>query len=161
MEITPEFQGLLENDAIMIATMGKAIKDKYGDEGIAVLQEAMEKKYSRIVPAAARLAGARLSDGGIEDWVKVEAYFGKGMGMEGEFEVTENRGLMRVRNCPFAKMYSKVFPGICPEVLIGCERAIAHTINPKLNARGQKYMTTGEEVCEIVVEFEDGHKKKS
>lgn len=155
MEITPEFQAMLENDAIMIATMGKAVKDKYGDEGIAVLQDAMEKKYSRIVPAAAKLAGARISDGDIGDWVKVEAYFGKGMGMEGEFEVTERRGLMRIKTCPFARQYSKVFPGICPEVLIGCERAIAHTINPKLKVTGQKYMTTGEEVCEIIVEFEE------
>jgi hypothetical protein len=154
MNITPEFQGMLENDAIMIGTLCKAVNDRYGEEGIAVLREAMQQKYSRIVPAATKLAGAKTGDGGIEDWVKVESYFGKGMGMEGEFEVTPTRGLMRVKKCPYAAQYSRVFPGTCPQVLIGCEEAIAQTVNPKLHAKGQKYMTTGEECCEIVVEFE-------
>lgn len=154
MEITPEFQGLLENDATMIATLCKAVKDQWGDEGIAVLRQAMYNKYRRIVPTGARLAGAKAGDGGIEDWVKVESYFGKGMGMEGEFETTSTRGLMRVHKCPFAQMYGRVYPGTCPEVLIGCEEAIAQTINPKLHARGQKYLTTGESCCEIIAEFE-------
>ncbi|MBU2643552.1 L-2-amino-thiazoline-4-carboxylic acid hydrolase [bacterium] len=154
MKITPEFMGILENDAIMIATMGKAVKEAYGEEGLKILQDALEEKYKRIVPAAAKHSGARLNDGTIEDWVKVEQLFGKGMGIEGEFEVTPTRGLMRVTNCPYARQYAKVFPGICPEVLIGCERAIAKTINPKLQVRGQKYLTLGDDVCEIIVEFE-------
>jgi len=155
MIITREFLGILENDAIMIATLGKAVKDHYGDEGLVVLQNAMEDKYSRIVPAAAKLAGATLQHGTVEDWVIVEKFFGKAMGIEGEFEVTPTRGLMRVTDCPYAKQYGKVFPGICPEVLIGCERAIAKTINPRLEVRGQKYLTQGDDVCEIIVEFDN------
>lgn len=153
--IPPEFLGILENDAIMIATMGKAVKDHYGDEGLKILQEAMEEKYKRIVPAAAKHAGARLNDGSIEDWVKVETLFGKGMGIEGDFEITPTQGIMRVTQCPYAKQYGKVYPGICPEVLIGCERAIAKTINPKLQVRGQKYLTQGDDICELIVEFEE------
>jgi len=88
MNITPEFQGLLENDAIMIGTLCKAVNDRYGKEGIAVLREAMRKKYGRIIPSATKLAGAKTGHGGIVDWVRVEPYFGERMGMEGEFEIT-------------------------------------------------------------------------
>jgi hypothetical protein len=159
MDITPEFQGLLENDAVMIATLCKAVKERYGAEGIEVLRDAMQKKYSRIVPKAAQLAGARIGDGTIEDWANVERYFGQAMGIEsGGYEITPTRGLMRMKKCPYAKMYGKVFPGTCPEVLIGCEEAIAQTINPKLHARGQKYLTRGEDCCEIIVEFEGAGK---
>lgn len=158
MHITPEIEGLLENDAVMIATLCKAVYEHYGDSGIAVLRDAMQKKYSRIIPAAARYAGAKMKDGGVEDWVKIESYFGKGMDTVAEFEVTPTRGILHIKTCPFAKQYGKIYPDVCPKVLIGCEEAIAQTVNPKLHARGQKYMTKGEEYCEIVVEFEKGAK---
>jgi hypothetical protein len=154
MNITPELQGMLENDAIMIGTLCRAVYDRYGEEGIAVLRNAMQQKYSRIVPAACKLAKAKSGNGGVEDWVRVESYFGERMGMEGEFEVTSTRGLMRIKKCPYAGQYGRVFPGTCPKVLIGCEEAIAQTINSKLHAKGQKYLTMGEDCCEIIVEFE-------
>jgi len=160
LEVTPVIQQALSNDATMLATVCKAVKEHWGDEGMAILQEAMEKQFSPGIALAARAAGIRIGDGTIEDWAKLEKFAGRFMGIDAEWEITPARGLQRMVKCPYAKRYAKAFGGTCPEVLIGCERAIAHTVNPHLEVRGQKYMTTGDTVCELVVEWEKGYEPK-
>lgn len=158
MVITPEVQQALFTDATMLATVCRAVKEHWGDEGLAILQEAMEEQFSRSVPLVARAAGARIGDGTIEDWVKLETFFSKYTGIDAEFEITPSRGLLRMVKCPWARQYTKVFGETCPEVIIGCERAIARTVNPHLHVRGQKYMTAGDTVCELVVEWDQDYK---
>jgi hypothetical protein len=158
MEITPAIQQALSTDASMLATVCRAVKERWGDEGMTVLRDAMERQFAGSVALAAKAAGARINTGTIEDWVKLEKYFGKFTGIDAEFEVTPTRGLLRMTKCPYAKQYGKVFAATCPDVLIGCERAIAHTINPHLHVRGQKYMTSGDAVCELVVEWDKDYK---
>ena len=150
-----EAQGLIDTDAVMIATLAKAVHENYGEEGLAVLRNTMEKTFRRIIANIAKHMGAKTQDGSINDWANVEKYIGGFLGMEGDFEITPTKGVMRVRNCPYAKQYQRTFPEVCSEVLIGCERAIAGTINDRMRVRGEKYITLGHGVCEIVCELEE------
>lgn len=154
MEITEGIQAIIDSDAIMIATLSRAVKDRYGDEGIVLLQNAMEEKFLRIMPSLAKHVGATINNGGPADWAKLEEHICRSLGMVTEFEVTAERGIMHMISCPFLTQYKRKFPQVCPEVMIGCERAIARTINPKLKVQGRRYMPMGDKVCEIVVEFD-------
>lgn len=143
----------LAGDAAIIATMVKAIGDKFGPEGLAALRDSLTETYRKLIPAVARQAGARVGDGGVEDWAKVERYMCALCGMEYQAEITPKRGVLRVSSCPMAGQYQRLSPGCCPEVFIGIERGIAQAINPRLQIKGNKYLTRGEECCEIVCEL--------
>jgi len=155
MNVEERFRRLVAADAIMIATLAKAVKESYGDEGLAVLRNAMEETFRHIIPSIAREVGARIGDGGIADWANVERFICNASNMETDIEVTPQRGILRVTTCPYLKQYQRTFPQFCPEVLIGMERAIAGTINPRLEVRGQQYLTLGDNVCEIVCQLSE------
>lgn len=157
LEVTSVVQQALSSDASMLAIVCKAVSENWGEKGMAVLQAALEKELAPGIAQAAKAAGIRTGDGTIEDWARLEQYAGRFMGIDAEWEITPERGLQRMVKCPYAKRYAKVFGRTCPDVLIGCERAIAHVVNPHLQVRGQKYMTTGDDVCELVVEWEEGY----
>lgn len=154
-EAEEKLQRLVSADAIMIATLAKAIKEKYGDEGLAAQRNALEETFRKIIPSIARTAGARIGDGDINDWAKVEKFICDASDMENDIEVTPQRGILRVSTCPYLKQYQRTFPQYCPDVLVGMERAIAGTINPKMKVHVEKYMVLGDPICEIVCELKE------
>jgi hypothetical protein len=153
MSVEERFHRSLAGDAAIIATMARAVKEKYGEEGIAALRDGLEQTYRRLIPAVARQAGARVGDGTVEDWAKVEAYICQMEGMEYELEVTPEKGVLRVSSCPMEGQYRRISPDCCPEVFIGIERGIAGTINPNLEVRGGRYLPRGEGCCEIICQL--------
>jgi len=156
MDATEEkLQRLVSADAIMIATLAKAMNDKYGDEGLAAQRDALEGVFRKIIPSIAKTVGAKIGDGGIEDWAKLEKYICDASDMANEIEVTPRRGVLRVTTCPYLKQYQRTFPEYCTEVLIGMERAIAGTVNPKMKVHGEKYLVFGDPICEIVCELKE------
>lgn len=150
-----KLQRLVSADAIMIATMAKAVKEKYGEEGLAAQRNALEETFRKIIPSIARAAGVRVGDGDVTDWAKVEKFICDASDMKNEIEVTPRRGVLRVSTCPYLKQYQRTFPQVCTDVLIGMERAIAGTINPKMKVHAEKYMVLGDPICEIVCEMEE------
>ena len=154
-EAEEKLQRLVSADAIMIATLTKAIKEKYGDEGLVAQRNALEETFRKIIPSIARTVGARIGDGGIADWAKVEKFICDASDMANDIEVTPQRGVLRVSTCPYLKQYQRTFPQFCTDVLIGMERAIAGTINPKMEVRGEKYLVFGDPICEIICELNE------
>lgn len=155
MNAEERFRRTIAGDAVLIATLTKAVKEQYGENGLAVLRNALEQTFRGIIPTIAREAGARTKDGGIADWAKLEKFLSDIVNMEHDLEVTPQRGVLRVSTCPYLAQYQRTFPEFCPEVLIGIERAIAGTINPKMKVRSQQCMTLGDKVCELVCELNE------
>jgi hypothetical protein len=147
----------INGDAAIIATLARAVGEAYGEEGLEVLRQAMEKTFRPIMASVARQEGARLGNGDISDWAKLERFLCQATGIEGEIiEVSPGKGVVRVTSCPAAAQYKRVFPELCPQVFIGLERAIAGTVNPKLKVRGERYIPRGDDICEIHCELEEG-----
>lgn len=155
MDLEEKFRRVVAGDAVLIVTLVKAVKEQYGEDGLAVLRSALEQTFRGIIPAIAREAGARTKDGGIADWAKLERFLCDIVGMEHNLEVTPQRGVLRVSTCPYLAQYQRTFPEFCPEVLIGIERAIAGTINQKMKVRAGQCMTLGDKVCELVCELNE------
>jgi hypothetical protein len=139
----------------LLASWARAISQKYGDEGLAVLRDAMKEHHlKKVFPILAPMAGARVGDGGIEDWARMEEFLSKDLpGCEYEMKVTPERGMMRVTSCPVAGAYKETFPEACPKVIIGFEEAIAGTVNPNLKVRVDRYLTLGASSCDIICEW--------
>jgi hypothetical protein len=153
MSVEERFHRSLAGDAAIIATMARAVQEKYGKEGLAAMRDSLEETYRRLIPAVARQAGARVGDGTIEDWARVEAYICQMEGMEYELEVTPEKGVLRVSSCPMEGQFRRISTDCCPEVFIGIERGIAGTINPNLEVKGGRYLPRGEGCCEIICQL--------
>ncbi|MFQ5827273.1 MAG: L-2-amino-thiazoline-4-carboxylic acid hydrolase [Dehalococcoidia bacterium] len=147
----------ITGDAAIIASLAKAVSEAYGEEGLEVLRGAMERTFRPIMATLAKQVGARLGDGDVSDWAKLERFLCQVTGIEGDIvEVSPNKGMVKVSFCPAAAQYKRVFPDLCPQVFIGLERAIAGAVNPRLRVRGEKYIPRGDEICEIHCELEEG-----
>jgi hypothetical protein len=146
----------ITGDAAIIASLAKAVGEAYGEEGLEVLSQAMEKTFRPIMATIAKQVGARLGDGNISDWAKLERYLCEITGIEADIiEISPTKGVVKARVCPAANQYQRVFPELCPQVMIGLERAIAGTVNPRLRVHGEKYIPRGDEICEIHCELEE------
>lgn len=150
MSMEERFHRSLAGDAAIIASMARAVKEKYGEAGLAAMRDGLEQTYRRLIPAVARQAGAKVGDGTIEDWAKVESYICHMEGMEYQLELTPQKGVLRVTSCPMEGQYRRIFPDCCPVVFIGIERGIAGSINPNLEVKGGRYLPRGEGCCEII-----------
>lgn len=136
-----------------VAVLSRAIAEKYGDEGIAVLRDALYQANLPIMRKNAKKAGVRTGDGTIEDWIRFEEYSSKQHLLEFEAEYTPERGILHVTYCPGQGLIKHVYPECCRKVLIGAERAIAHAINPNLTVRGGCYLPEGATTCDIICEW--------
>ena len=146
-------------DHMVIATLARAIGEKYGNEGLSVLAAAMKEASLRAMARNARKAGCRVGDGTIEDWIRLEEFNCNQIpGIKWEVQYTPDRGVMRVTYCPMAEAYKTIYPDGCPKMLIGTEQAIAETINPNLQVRGDCYIPLGAPTCDIVCEWKPGTK---
>lgn len=150
-----KFRKALAGDAVMIASIAKGVKDKFGDPGIEAMRDALTQTYRKLIPVVARQAGARVLDGTIADWLKVETYMCQIAGMEYETEQSPSRGVLRVKSCPMEGQYRRLYPDICPVVFIGIERGIASAINPRMKVTGGRYLPRGEGCCEIICELSE------
>lgn len=140
----------ISGDAAMLAAMAKAIYEKYGDEGLATMAKGLETTFTPLARTMGHKLGIALGKGQAEDWVKLDGYMGSGMDMESEFiTVSPTSAFVRVTRCPYTDQVRRIFPDFCRKVLIGAERAIAHTVNPKMEPYGTKYIPEGDEICEI------------
>ena len=136
-----------------MALCSGAIAGKYGDEGLAVLRDAV---YGSAVPTQrkkAGKAGVRAGDGTIEDWIRFEEIQSREHLLEFEAECTPERGILHVTKCPGQDLIKSVYPHTCRKVLIGAERALAEAINPSLTVRGGCYLPEGAETCDIICEW--------
>ncbi len=145
-------------DAGTLAVIVKAIQQKYGDEALEVMRNALNEATLAPTRSKARRAGARVGDGGIEDWIKLEEYMAKESLCDYEVEVSPERGVMRVLDCPMKDAYTAICPDVCTKVLIGAEQAFATAINPNLQSRVDCYMPLGAKSCDVVCEFKPGTK---
>ena len=152
MDISEKYRRSIAADAIMLGTLTEAVKDKYGEEGLAVLQDAMENKFREVLLPVANKLGVRVNDGSCEDWAKLEGFLAEASGMEYELEVTPEKAILHVKTCPWADQYKRTSQNFCSKVLLGYERALASIINPKLNVSGQHYLPCGDDECSVVCE---------
>lgn len=147
------FLKAVTGDAAIIASMGRAVCDQFGEEGLEALRQQLAETYRKLIPAVARQAGARVGDGDIEDWCKVEAYICRLAGLEFQTEASPGKGVLRVTRCPMEGQYRRIYPECCRQVLIGVEWGIGAAINPRMRVKGERYLPSGEGACEIVCEL--------
>lgn len=142
-------------DAALLSTFAKAIKERYGSEGIAVLRDSLEAFiHDKLAPIWATEARAKIGDGGLEDWGKVEKFVGSsGPDLPCEVEVGPDQATLRITACPYAGQFRRIFPEMCREVYIGFERGLASVINPSLEVQGVRYLPEGAECCELICKF--------
>ena len=150
-----KFRRALAGDAVMIGTLVNTMVEKHGIEELEVLRDGLEKAYLPLMIYLAKEVGARTSDGGIEDWAKLERLVCDILGAEYQIETTPRRGSLKVSYCPMASQYRRITPDFCPLVLIGVERAIASTINPRMEVHGTQYIPKGDNYCEIVCDLKE------
>ena len=147
------FQKAVAGDAAIIASMARAVRDRFGEAGLEALRQQLTETYRKLIPSVARQAGARVGDGGIEDWLKVESYICQLSGMDFQTEAGPNRGVLRVTRCPMEGQYRRIDPDCCRDVFIGLERGIIAAINPRMQVKGLRYLPRGEGACELVCEL--------
>ena len=150
-----KFKRALAGDAVMMGTLANTVAEKYGSEGLEALRDGLEKAYRPLMTHLAGEVGARTGDGGIEDWAKLERLICDILGAEYQIETTPTRGSLKASYCPMASQYRRIAPDFCPLVLIGVERAIASTINPRMKVHGAQYIPKGDDYCEIVCELKE------
>ncbi|MFQ5827207.1 MAG: L-2-amino-thiazoline-4-carboxylic acid hydrolase [Dehalococcoidia bacterium] len=150
-ELSPEerLRRTVAGDSAIIAVLARAVNDKYGAEGLEALREAIENEFPRMFAAVGKQIGARVGDGDAADWAKIEQHVSGMSGVELEVEASPHRAVLRVKSCPRAEQYRRVFPDFCRLVFIGMERAIARAVNPKLEVHGEKTLPGGDDCCEI------------
>ena len=137
----------------LLGTFAKAIKEKYGSEGLAVLRDSLEELIrDKLGPLWAAEAGTKIGDGGLEDWVKVEKTIGSTM-LQCEAEIGPDQATLRITACPYAEQFKRPFPEVCREVYIGFERGVVSAINPNLEVKGVRYLPEGAECCELICKF--------
>ena len=151
MEVSEEIlKKALSGDAAMMAAMAKAVYEKYGDEGLATMAKGLEDAFTPVARSVGRKLGISLGKGMAPEWVKLDGFLASGMAMEYEFiTVSPTIAYVKVTQCPYADQVHRIFPDFCRKVLIGVERAIAHTVNPKMEPHGEKYLPEGDLLCEI------------
>ena len=133
-----------------MAALANGVYEKYGDEGLAAMAKGMEEAFTPVARSIGKKIGVPLGTGEAKDWVKLDAQMGSGMVMQCKFtQVSDKSAYVTVTECAYADQVKRIFPAFCRKVLIGCERAIARSVNPKMDAHGEKYIPEGDSVCEI------------
>jgi hypothetical protein len=141
-------------DAAIMAVMAKAINDKYGEEGLNAIREAIIQHITPLFAHVGKQAGARVGNGDATDWVKIEHAI-SGVPVE-TLDITPTRARIRTTRCPRAKQLRKVWPDFCRKVWIAVEQAAAHAANQKLVVRPyEKNLASGDDCCQILCEFEE------
>ena len=153
LSIEEKFRRVIAGDAAIIAVLVKAVNDKYGAEGLNALREAIEREFPKVFWHIGTEIGAKVEDGDATDWAKIEDYVSGMSGTELEIDASPNRAVLRVKSCPRAGQYKRIFPELCSLVFIGMERAIASAVNPRLKVHGEKSLPRGDECCEIRCEL--------
>ena len=136
-------------DSAIIGILARAVNAKYGAEGLEALREAIEDEFPKMFSAVGKQIGARVGDGDATDWAKIEHHVSGMSGVELEIEASPNRAVLKVKSCPRADQYRRVFPDFCRLVFIGMERAIGRAVNPRLEVHGVKTLPEGDDCCEI------------
>jgi len=136
-----------------LALCSGAIAKRYGDDGLAVLRDAVYESELPRQRKKANKAGVRAGDGTIEDWIRFEEMLCEEHLLEFETECTPERGVVHVTKCPGRELIKYVYPEACRMVFIGAERATAEAINPNLTVRGGCYLPEGAETCDIICEW--------
>ncbi|MBI4288310.1 MAG: L-2-amino-thiazoline-4-carboxylic acid hydrolase [Chloroflexi bacterium] len=140
----------IAGDAAMMAAMAKGVYEKYGDEGLAAMARGMQEAFTPLAQSIGKRLGVPIGKGEARDWVKLDGFMGSGMAMQCKFtQVSDKGAYVTVTECPYADQVKRIFPAFCRKVLIGVERAIAQSVNPSMEAHGEKYLPEGDDVCEI------------
>lgn len=141
-------------DAAIMAAMAKAIKDKYGEEGITAIRDAIVRDIAPLFAYVGKKAGARVGNGDATDWVKIEHAIS---GVEIEIlELTPTRARVKNTECPRVRQIRRVWPNFCREVWIAVEQAAAHAANPKLLVYPyEKNLSSGEDCCQMFCELKE------
>lgn len=146
-------QRTVAGDAAIIALLARAVRDKYGPEGLAALRQAIEAEFPRMFAHIGRQLGARVGEGDATDWAKIERHVSGMGGTVVEVEASPHKAVLRVTSCPRAEQFRRVFPDFCSQVWCGMERAIGAAVNPRLRVHTTKTIPGGDEYCEVVCEM--------
>lgn len=159
MAITLEekYRRAIAGDALIIATITKAISDKYGEEGLNAIRQELVKVASGAMLHLAKQLGVRIGNGDVSDVAKIGRFVDEVSAVESEYVVeSPKRCVVRATSCVAGTQYKRIFPDCCGTVYMGMVGAISSVINPKIKFYPTgKYLPKGDEFCEFICELED------
>ena len=139
-----------KGDFIIMATMAKAIEEKYGEEGLEVLAEAIRKRFHTILQKLKDKGRMKVVSGDCTDIPAGVAALGDALDAVAEWpELTAKHSVLNITSCPVAKQINRIFPGFCRRVLVGTDWAYSGVINPKIKVTTKRYLCEGDDVCEL------------
>lgn len=136
--------------AMLLGSSIRAIKNKYGAEGLQVIADEWEQ--DNIKTAGRQLKMAGIEETGLTAVVKLIDFFDTIYGVEGEWiEVTPRRAVKIEKSCPQAKM----FPAeTCTQCFMAAIAGVARTVtgNQDIACTMPKCLAGGDDCCEIIIE---------
>jgi len=143
-----------KGDFIIMSEMAKAIEEKYGDEGLEAMAEAIRERFHVILQKLKEKGQMKVVSGDCTDVPAGVAALGDALDAVAEFPVlTPKHSMLNIKSCPVAKQINRIFPQLCRRVLIGTDRAYCGVINPKIKVTPKRYLSEGDEVCELVYDL--------
>jgi hypothetical protein len=145
-----------KGDFIIMSEMAKAIEEKYGEEGLEAMAEGIRKRFHAILQKLKEKGDMKVVSGDCTDIPAGVAALGDALDAVAEYpELTPKHSVLHIKSCPVAKQINRTFPQLCRRVLIGTDRAYCGVINPKIKVTPKRYLSEGDEVCELVYDLEE------
>jgi len=144
-----------------LAVVVKAIKEKYGEEGLSVIFNAAKEHYKKLTIADAKRLGIPTETGSLKDVVTLfdaadDILFTmkkKRVVSEVPTENTPERLLYSIQECNVAETIADICPYVCPVVSRAAEQGCAEVINPNIKIAGNRYLAFGDHACDIYIEL--------
>jgi hypothetical protein len=139
---------LLGREPEIAMTLGEMLKERYGPEATKVISKWQRKMWTKITKIL--LADLNIEERDASAAAKLTTHIFRDMGEV--VEVSPERAVREERIC----LHSKAWPvEYCELLHIPAMEAIAKTINPKLEARVEKFLSKGDDCCRTVFELKE------
>jgi multimeric flavodoxin WrbA len=144
--------------AMLIGSAIRAVKNKYGKEGLEVIAQAWLDDHLKAVPSLMKMAGTE--EKSLESFCKIVDYTDDFYGIEGRWvEKSEDKSVKLEKVCPVAKFWeSEVCECVFQASMEGMGRGI--TGNPDFTATVQRYHGEEGKVCLVSFDNKIENKKK-
>ena len=129
-------------------TLGEMLKEKYGQDAVKIIERWQGKMWVKITKIL--LDELKIEERDARAAAKLTTFIFRDMGEV--VESSPNRAVREERVC----LHSKAWPvEYCLLLHIPAMKAIARTINPKLEARVEKFLSKGDDCCRTVFELKE------
>ena len=140
-----------------IAGMLKAIKDRYGEEGLRTIYDAAKESGRELSKDLIQRLGIPLGKGSARDiiavWDLVDEIIFTMKGKREIIEESPERIIYRAPECNVAEIIANTCPEVCSVLARAAEQGEAEAVNPNIKISGKKWLGHGDNCCEYIIEM--------